>query len=129
MRSVIYGVLLTVLVGRAGIVQAANNLDGKALVCVGYHKYKYTHPMYGLVFEDGKVSRHVVNGYSKVIEYSVRYKLLGTNKVAWVDRTEQHSLDRETLQQGTSRCTLSSKNGVNRKLDEIIANAKKKNML
>ena len=50
MRSVIYGAIITVFLASAGTVQAANELDGKALLCTSIHK---TYPVYGLVFDKG----------------------------------------------------------------------------
>ena len=50
MRSVFYGVLLTVLVACAGTVHAANDLDGKAILC---WSDSVIHPVYGLVFDKG----------------------------------------------------------------------------
>ena len=50
MRSVIYGTLITVFLVTAGTVQAANDLDGKALLCVGTDRY-------GITFTDGKATK------------------------------------------------------------------------
>ena len=65
MRSVIYGAIITVFLASAGTVQAANDLDGKALLCSS----NLTYPVYGLVFDQGKVSRWQVDGYSKGSPY------------------------------------------------------------
>ena len=50
MRSVIYGALITTFLASAGTVQAANELDGKALLCISGNS---THPHCGLVFDKG----------------------------------------------------------------------------
>lgn len=64
MRSVIYGTLITAFLVSAGTVLAANDLDGKALLCK--NKYSKTNPYDGFVFDAGKVTKWEVNGYSKV---------------------------------------------------------------
>jgi len=125
MRSVIYGALITVFLASAGTVQAGE-LDGKALLCTdGNLATKY--PIYGLVFEQGKVSRHDVNGYSKFIKYNSKYRPWGTDLImsnAW-----RYPLNRKTLIFGSSKCSLSSKIEIFKKMDEIIAAAKKKNKI
>ena len=55
MRSAIYGVIFTAFLASAGIVQAGE-LDGKSLFCTNLHLTKI-HPVYGLVFEHGEVTR------------------------------------------------------------------------
>ena len=103
-------------------MQAANELGGKALLCVSKDM---TYPVYGLVFDRGKVIKWRVAGYSKVISYTRSYWLVGTKQVAW----NAEPLDRETLKVGDDQCSISSKVGIFHKLDEIIAAAKKKNKI
>ncbi len=127
MRLIIYGTLLTVFVVCAGAVQAANDLDGKALFC----KYKFggSIPFYGLVFSQGEVTRHEVRGYSKTIAYKVKYHIKGTNEVRWRVTGRWTTLNRETLKVNIDQCSFSSKKEILQKLDGIIANAKKKNKM
>jgi hypothetical protein len=130
MRSVIYGTLITVFLASAGTVQAANDLDGKALLC-GIKYGKYT-PYHGYVFDAGKVTRWGVRGYSKVMSYHrpKKYFLDGSNKVTWYDNRQiDRSLDRQTLKVNGLQCKISSKKEIFLELDEAIANAKKKNKL
>jgi len=124
MRSVIYGALFTIFLASAGTVQAANDLDGKALLCYSTNR---THPVYGLVFDKGKVSRWQVKGYSKVTAYNRTYSLHGTERVYWNSPTGY--LDRETLKVGNNQCSISTKTEIFQKLDEIVAAAKKKNKI
>ena len=127
MRSVIYGALITVFLASAGTVQAAmesNELDGKALLCASKSK---TYPVYGLVFDKGKVSRWIVEGYSKKIAYNRSYRLFGTKRVSWAGAGG--ILFRETLKVGNDQCSISSKKKIDQKLDEIIAAGKKKNKI
>ena len=72
MRSVIYGALITLFLASVGTVQAGE-LDGKSLFCTSKDM---THPVYGLVFDQGKVTKHDVHGYSKIIPYKNNYFLL-----------------------------------------------------
>lgn len=123
MRSVIYGAIITVFLASAGTVQAANDLDGKALFCTNSNNFSY--PVYGLVFDKGKVRKWVVKGYSKTIQYTQYYKLVGTKRVSWTFG----SLNRETLKEGGTQCAVSSPKKIFQKLDEIIATAKKRNKL
>ena len=122
MRSLFWGPLVTVFVACAGTVQAANDLDGKALLCVSKN---VNDPGYGLVFDQGKVTRHDVKGYSKVITYNRPYRLEGTELVRW----GTYLLHRETLVFFGDQCSLSTKIEIFQKLDEIIVEAKKKNKL
>ena len=123
MRSVIYGTLITLFLASAGIVQAGE-LDGKALLCTSNY---YTHHVYGLVFEKGKVTRVHVKGYSKSTIYKASYRLYGTKDVRW--RNDSLNLKRETLKVSNDQCSISSKTEIFQRLDEIIATAKKKNKL
>jgi hypothetical protein len=113
MRSVIYGALITAFLACAGTAQAANDLDGKALLCEP--RKPVPHRFYGLVFDQGKVSRHEVDGYSKVIAYTKPYGLDGTRFATWSWYTCGGScvLDRETLKRAlldpyTDQCAVSS---------------------
>jgi hypothetical protein len=122
MRSVIYGTLITLFLASAGIVQAGE-LDGKALLCTS--KYT-TQPVYGLVFDKGKVTKWQITGYSKSTEYNHNYRLDGTTVVRWLS---YHFLNRETLKANNDQCAISSKTEIFRKLDEIISAAKKTNKI
>ena len=128
MRSIIYGALITVFLASAGTVQAANDLDGKALICLTKSD---NNSIYGLVFDLGRVTRWQVEGYSKVALYENRnYHLNGTEKVYWHNNElYRQSLSRETLKTGNDQCEISSKKEIFLKLDEIIATAKKTNKL
>ena len=125
MRTSFWGSLVVVLVACAGTVQAANDLDGKALLCFSSN---VNYLDYGLVFDQGKVTRHDVKGYSKVITYNRPYSLEGTKRVGWVGGL----LMRETLtvySGSHDQCSLSTKIEIFQRLDEIIAAAKKKNKI
>ena len=125
MRLIIVATTVTLLFATVGAVKAANELDGKALLC--NNKYETAHPVIGLSFDDGKVSRHEVTGYSKIVKYQRTYWLVGTHGVNWVGNI---SLNRETLRTNAGyHCSLSSKEEMNQKLDDIIATAKKKNKI
>jgi len=128
MRSIIYGTLITVFLASAGTVQAANDLDGKVLICLTKSD---NNSIYGLVFDLGRVTRWQVEGYSKVALYENRnYHLNGTDKVYWHNNElYRRSLNRKTLKTGNDQCEISSKKKIFLKLDEIIADAKKKNKL
>ena len=129
MRSVIYGTLFTVFLACTGTVQAANDLDGKALLCTDPN-INSTNPVYGLVFDQGMVTRLEVDGYSKVTAYNKRpYRLVGTKQVRWGRDPYTHTLNRETLEIGNAQCSISSKKKIDQKLDEIIATGKKKNKI
>ena len=85
MRSVIYGTLITAVLVGAGTVQAANDLDGKALLCK--NKYSNTNPYHGFVFDAGKVTKWEVKGYSKVKPNPISpHRLEGRNEVRRVGR-------------------------------------------
>jgi len=126
MRSVIYGTLITAFLVSAGTVEAANDLDGKALLCK--NELSKTNPYHGFVFDAGKVTKWVVNGYSKVNPYTrpLHYTLKGLNEVYWEPQTW---LNRQTLIVSGLQCKISSKKEIFLKLDEIIADAKKKNKI
>ena len=111
----------------AGTVQAANDLDGKALFC----KVKYTsvYPVYGLIFDQGKVTRWQVNGYSKTTSYrNKKYHVRGTRYITW-DFPANVTLDRHTLKVDGDICVITNVSELQKKLDKIIAAAKKKNKL
>jgi len=95
MRSAIYGVIFTAFLVIPCVAQGDSaekqfpapnyeshrtgikgELDGKALLCTSKSQIN---PVFGLIFDQGKVSRHEVDGYSKVIEYTKPYDLDGTN--------------------------------------------------
>jgi hypothetical protein len=126
MRSVIYGAIITAFLACAGTVQAANDLNGKALLCVSEDMI---HPVYGLVFDQGKVTRWNVSGYSKVTAYQEKpYWLIGTQRVGWYG-LRLARLYRETLKVDNDQCSISSKTKIFQKLDEIIVAAKMKNKI
>ena len=118
-----------VFLAGAGTVLAANDLDGKALLCKS--NLSKSTPVYGLAFDSGKVTRWQTEGYSKRILYENRnYHLKGSGEVYWHNNElYRQSLSRETLKTGNDQCKISSKKEVFLKLDEIIATAKKKNKL
>ena len=130
MRSVVYGALITAFLASAGTVQAANQLDGKALLCASKNEI---HAVYGLVFKQDMVTRYEVVGYARTPLYAKKYKLVGTKFVEWGSGTVNWSrLNRENLEYRSSlgwrdKCAVSTKAEVFEKLDEIIAAAKKKN--
>jgi hypothetical protein len=76
MRSVIYGVIFTAFLASAGVVQSME-LDRKALLCAS----KNIIPVYGLLFDRGKVARVQMTGYSKNNLYSEEYGLIETKIV------------------------------------------------
>ncbi len=125
MRPIIFATTAAFLFAPVGAAQAATELDGKALLC--NNKYETARPVIGLSFDDGKVSRHEVTGYSKTVKYKRTYWLVGTHGVNWVGNI---SLNRKTLRTNAGyQCSLSSKEELNLKLDEIIAIAKRKNKI
>ena len=129
MRPVIYGTLITAFLVSAGTVLAANDLDGKSLLCK--NKYSKTNPYHGFVFDAGKVTKWEVGGYSKVKPYHAPriYQLRGSNEVVWRGTSGTTILYRQTLKVSGLPCKISSKKEIFLKLDEIIADAKKKNKI
>jgi hypothetical protein len=131
MRSVIYGAIIAVFLASAGTVQAANDLDGKALFCTNIYDKAPTYPFYGLVFYEGKVERWHVSGYSKTVAYKdKKYYVRGTQYIWW--RNEglfKRTLDRHTLIVNNDICAVSSPKKISQKLDRIIAAAKKENKI
>ena len=127
MRSAIYGVIFTAFLASAGIVQAGD-LDGKSLFCANLN-YKSV-PVYGLVFEQGKVTRWMVQGYSKEKTYEGKtYSVRGTRYVEWFYVGARVKLDRQTLMVNADQCSITTPFEIFQKLDEIIATAKKKNKI
>ena len=122
MRSVFIGTILTIFLAHAGTVQAANGLDGKAVFCISGSEPRF---YYGLEFDQGKVTKHDVKGYSKVTAYNRPYTLEGTKLVRW----GTYLLHRETLVFFGDQCSLSTKIEISQKLDEIIAASKKENKI
>ena len=122
MRTIIYGSVITVVLAFVGMAQAANDLDGKALLCQDEHKSRKDNPYYGFVFDDGKVKKWEARGYSKVFSDPNAYRVIGQTKVIW----RGHALNRQTLSVNGSQCKISSKKEIFLKLDEIITNATKK---
>jgi hypothetical protein len=120
-----------------GVTTIKGELDGKSLLCTAYSK-STKYPVYGLVFDKGIVTRWQVKGYSKVTAYQERpYNLIGTKTVEWMGRRNRGSntlthLDRTSLRVlgvGINQCSISSKDKIFQKLDEIIATAKRTNKI
>ena len=129
MRSVVYGSAIIAVLAFVGMAQAANALDGKAILCKDH--LNKNNPYFGFVFDAGKVTRWEVQGYLKVNPYYVSpsYFLIGPDEVLWDGKHGKQRLNRRTLRIGFHQCSVSSKKGIFLKLDEIIANAKKKNKI
>jgi len=136
MRSVICGIVFALFFVFVGNVKAANDLDGKALLCnEGTKKFqtgkKKYHPIYGLTFDGGTVTRHQVDGYSITKPYARKYYLHGTKTVTWEEPYTPgdvfRALNRETLKYGIDQCFVSSRTKMMQKLNDYIAAAKKKN--
>jgi len=127
MRSAIYGVIFTAFLASAGIVQAGE-LDGKSLFCTDLNNK--THPVYGLVFEQGKVTRWQVDGFSKKKPYEGKpYYARGTRYMEWHEISTWTKLDRQTLKVDGDQCLITTPTEIFQKLDEIIAVAKRKNKI
>jgi hypothetical protein len=128
MRSAIYGVIFTAFLASAGIVQAGD-LDGKSLFCTDVSDK--THPVYGLVFDQGKVTRWEVNGFSKTNPYAGKsYTTKGTRYIQWhSSRILIQKLDRHTLKVYGDQCSITTPTEIFHKLDEIIAVAKRTNKI
>jgi len=131
MRSVIYGGLITAVLAFVGMAQAANDLDGKTLLCKEWSNRKKNNPYYGFIFDAGKVTRWEVKGYSKVEPYHLpqRYTLSGPDEVWWFGKNGKTWINRRTLKVSGDQCKISSKKEIFLKLDEIIATSKKKNKI
>jgi hypothetical protein len=126
MRSLFYGILLTLPFAFAGNVHAASELNGKAVFCKSnITQFRLSHPVWGLTFVGGKVIRHEVNGFSIIRKLGSPYTLSGTTTVTW----SSGYLDRSTLKTKDGNCSVSSYREITQKLNEIIANAKKKNKI
>ena len=123
---------------------AGEYLDGKALFCTSKSDKRY--PVYGLVFDQGKVTKYQLAGYSKVRGYLKprEFYLIGSHIVEWYSGIDWlNRLNRKTLtvfenappfrlhkkkgedKKGRDQCSLSSKKEIFQKLDAIIATAKK----
>jgi hypothetical protein len=127
MRSAIYGVIFTAFLASAGIVQAGD-LDGKSLFCTDLHNGH--HPVYGLVFEQGKVTRWQVDGFSKKKPYEGKtYNEKGTIHIYWNAGAGWIYLDRRTLKVDADQCSITTPTEIFHKLDEIIAVAKRTNKI
>ena len=80
MRSIIFEIFITSFLACAGTVQAGD-LDGESLFCKADDT---THPVYGLLFDQGKVTRWQVDGFSKMKAVPIRPEepdLLGGGRV------------------------------------------------
>ena len=118
----IISLILAAFLATAGPVHAANDVDGKAIVC----------NKFGFAFSDGKVTKYSVKGYDKIYEYISPYEVDGVRYVTWGSPTDNYILlDRETLEIGgvDYGCTVSSKAKILERLDAIIDAAKKKNKI
>ena len=122
MRSVICGIVLTLFFVFTGNVKAANDLDGKALFCISAHEWQ-EHPLYGLTFDNGILTRHHVDGY-EIIRLRYSYSLKGTTRVKW---GYNDYVDRVTLISNGDQCSISSIVEITQNLNYVIATAKKKN--
>ena len=122
MRSVIFGAFITAFLATAGTVQAANDLDGKALLCGGNDRF-------GITFTDGKATKWIIKGYEKKKEYVKSYYLIGTDTVQWKTYSIPKTLNRETLVFEGYQCRLSTKLEIFSSLDQLIEQGKKKNKL
>ena len=126
MRSLFYGILLTISFAFEENVQAANELNGKAVLCKSSNtQFRPSNPVWGLTFVGGKVIRHEVNGFSIRRRLGSPYTLSGTTTVTW----SSGYLDRSTLKTKDGNCLISTYEEITKKLNEIIANAKKKNKI
>jgi hypothetical protein len=104
------------------------DLDGKSLFCTDLDNK--THPVYGLVFEQGKVTRWQVDGFSKKKPYEGNtYYARGTRYIRWHRGNLIINFDRHTLKVDGDQCLITTPTEIFQKLDEIIATAKKKNKL
>jgi len=109
---------ITLLFAFGGNVHAANDLDGKAVLCPNY--------AIGFVFDKGHVTAYTAQGYEIKKGTAYQYYLVGTNKVKWGNLT----LDRRSLIVGTySPCKISTKQKIMEYLKDSIANAKKRNKI
>jgi hypothetical protein len=128
MRSAIYGVIFTAFLASAGIVQAGV-LDGKSLFCT--NTSDKTHPVYGLVFEQGEVTRWQVDGFSKTKRYEGKsYTTKGTRYIQWHSSGLHYpKLDRQTLKIYSHQCSITTPTEIFQKLHEIIAVAKRTNKI
>ncbi len=126
MRSLLYGIILTMSFAFEENAQAANELNGKAVLCISnITQFGPSHPVWGLTFVGGKVIRHEVNGFSITRRLGSPYTLSGTKTVTW----SSGYLDRSTLKTENGNCSVSSYEEITKKLNEIIATAKKKNKI
>ena len=126
MRSLFYVMLLTISFAFEGNVLAANELNGKAVLCKSsITQFRPSHPVWGLTFVGGKVIRHEVNGFSITRRLGSPYTLTGTTTVTW----SSGYLNRSTLKTKDGYCLISTYEEITKKLNEIIANAKKKNKI
>ena len=128
MRSLLSGIVVTLLFAFGGNVHA-NQLDGKALVCV--NKYGVTN---GLLFANGQVTVYYVKGYEIIEGKSVVYDYDGTSTVKWfyIENMSPKTfiLDRETLKINYhGDCELSTEGKIRSILNNIIAKAKKRNKI
>jgi len=126
MRSLLYGMILTTFFAFEENAQAANELNGKAVLCKSnVTQFRPSHPVWGLTFVGGKVIRHEVNGFSITRRLGSPYTLNGTTTVTW----SSGYLDRSTLKTEDGNCSVSSYDEITKKLSKIIAIAKKKNKI
>ena len=128
MRSLLLGIVTTLLFAFGGNVHAENGLDGKALVCVnagGFTK--------GLLFANGLVTVYYVGGYEIIKGKSVVYDE-GTYTVEWfyIENLTPKTfiLNRETLKINYhGDCELSTEGKIRSRLNNVIAKAKKRNKI
>jgi len=106
----------------------ANEVDGTALLCKSSSSVA-SHPIFGLTFENGKVFRFEVNGFSISRKLGYPYTLVGTERVNWRNNFgNQDCVNRKTLKTCWEiQCSISTNEEITQKLNEIITTAKKKN--
>ena len=100
---------------------ASDSLNGKALLC--------SSPSYfGVIFKNGKTINYQIIGYEIKISRPYFYHLKGASKIEMRHATGRYKLlNRETLEWGESRCSLSSREEIETTLGKIIKRAKSKN--
>ena len=130
MRSVIFGAIITAFLASAGTVQAGNDLDGKSLFCKAKDETSYF-PVYGLVFDQGKVTRWHLNGYFKIkADQDKSDHVRGTRYISWSTRRHNPLLNRHTLKiNGNDQCEITTSTELQKTLDNLIEVAKRANKI
>jgi len=115
MRSLLFGIVITLLFAFAGNVHAANDLDGKALLCGVDEKY---YDANGLVFAGGYVTDYKVDGIEIIKGTSHQYFFKGTSYVTW-GNVKLYRVNLKSRTYGT--CRISTKQKIMEKLKDVIA--------